>query len=144
MTAAVHCQFSKRERLVSRQLIETLFNGGGSRSMSAYPLRAVFLVREQAPGAAVADSRLPGGKGTYPAQLLLSVPKRRFRHAVDRNRVKRQLRECFRRHKQVLYDAVPPDRQVLLALVWLADSHRRTEQIEDAVKRLLQRISEKL
>ena len=41
-----------------------------------------------------------------PVQVAFSVPKRNFPRAVDRNRIKRQLRECYREHKNKLYDFV--------------------------------------
>ncbi len=41
-----------------------------------------------------------------PAQVAFSVPKKSFPHAVDRNRIKRQIRECYREHKNQLYDFV--------------------------------------
>jgi len=120
----------KRERMVSRKLIETLF-GGGSLSMAAFPLRVVFMKK----GRTEYDS---------PIEILISVPKKRFKHAVDRNRVKRQVREAYRHHKQQLYDALPADQQLLLAFVWLSDQHISTKEVEKRVCNLLQRMPEKL
>jgi len=85
--------FRKQERIVSKQLIETLFGKGSSQSLAAYPLRAVYMQTEHQEGHA-------------PVQILISVPKKRFKHAVDRNRVKRQVREAYRCHKQLLSDSV--------------------------------------
>ncbi|MBR4842270.1 MAG: ribonuclease P protein component [Bacteroidaceae bacterium] len=73
--------FDKSERLCSGKLTDRLFNEG-NRSVGSFPVRLVWL-------------ELPSGE-TGKVQVLLSVPKRRFRHAVDRNRVKRQLREFYR------------------------------------------------
>ena len=81
--------FRKKERIVSNLLIETLFEKGNSQSLAAYPLRAVFLKKERQQGHA-------------PVQILISVPKKRFKHAVDRNRVKRQIRESYRLQKELL------------------------------------------
>ena len=94
--------FPKQERIVSQKLIDELFTSGQSHSLTAFPLRAVFL------------------SGAAQLQLLLSVPKRRFKHAVDRNRVKRQLREAFRKNKQLLADALPDGQAVALAFIWMS------------------------
>ena len=99
--------------------------------MAAFPLRAVYRKQERTEGAA-------------PVQLLISVPKKRFHHAVDRNRVKRQVREAFRHHKQVLYDALSADSQLLLAFIWMADEHQPSSIVENKVVGLMRRISEKL
>ena len=128
----VHRQtFPKRERMVSQRLIDELFGGGHSSSLAAYPLRAVFLKKELQ-------------QGESPVQLLISVPKKRFHHAVDRNRVKRQIREGWRRHQQVLAEALPSNQQLLVALVWLSDQQLQTSEVENRVTNLIQRISEKL
>ena len=125
------CHFPKQERIVSRKQIEMLFGGGDSHSLAAFPLRAVYMIKERA-------------QGEPPVQILVSVPKRRFRHAVDRNRVKRQVREAYRHHKQALWQSVPDDRQLLLAFLWLSDSHLPTADIEQRVVRLVKCIAEKL
>ncbi len=117
--------------MVSKKLIDTLFGGGGSQSMTVFPLRAVYMNRER-------------GDGESPVQLLISVPKKRFKHAVDRNRAKRQIREAYRQHKQLVYDVQPSGRQLLLAFIWLSDQHWTTAVIDKRVKSLLQRVSEKL
>jgi len=121
----------KRERMVSRKLMETLFGGEGSQAMTAFPLRVVFMKKECVEGLA-------------PVQLLISVPKKRFKHAVDRNRAKRQIREAYRQHKQLLYDALPTSNQLLVAFLWLSDQHWPTQTIDKRVKGLMQRVSEKL
>lgn len=121
--------FPKREHIVSTRLIETLF-GSGSQSMAAYPLRAVFRL---------APRQLSG----VPVQVLLSVPKKRFKHAVDRNRVKRQVREAYRCHKQLLSDSVVEGKELLIAFIWLSDRHCPTEEVEKRVVSILQRIAKK-
>ena len=84
--------FRKRERMVSQRLIDDLFAGGSSHSVAAFPLRAVYKLRER-------------NDHEVPLQMLISVPKKHFHHAVDRNRVKRQVREAWRRHKSLLVES---------------------------------------
>ena len=122
--------FRKQERIVSHQLIETLFEKGDSQTLAAYPLRAVFLQTERQQGRA-------------PIQILISVPKKRFKHAVDRNRVKRQVREAYRHHKQLISDIIPDDKELLIAFIWLSDSHCPSIEVEKRMVSLLQRIAKK-
>lgn len=60
---------------------------GGSRSFSIFPLRVIWLPVEEL---------------DVQASILISVSKRRFKRAVKRNRIKRQIREAYRLNKQIL------------------------------------------
>ena len=119
--------FRKRERMVSNLLIEALFENGSSQSVSAFPLRAVYQTVERREGHA-------------PVQILISVPKKRFKHAVDRNRVKRQIREAYRRHKQLLWGALADHQEMLLGFIWLSDRHYPTSDVESRVVRILEKV----
>jgi ribonuclease P protein component len=77
--------FPKEERLCGQGRIAQLFAEG--RTASAYPVRAWALERDLSVGA------------TPPFRIAFAVPKRRFKQAVDRNRIKRQLREAWRHGK---------------------------------------------
>ena len=118
--------FRKRERIVSNLLIEALFENGNSQSVSAFPLRAVY-------------QTIARREGHGPVQILISVPKKRFKHAVDRNRVKRQIRETYRRHKQLLWEEMTDSQEMLLGLIWLSDRHYLTREVEARVIKILQR-----
>lgn len=76
----------KSERLDRKKVIEKMF-AGGSRSFSVFPLRVVYLPVEELEA---------------PVSILVSVSKRRFKRAVKRNRVKRQIREAYRMNKHGL------------------------------------------
>ena len=108
-----------------------LFGQSASKSLTAFPLRVVYNLRERQ-------------EGDEPVQMLVSVPKKRFHHAVDRNRVKRQVREAYRQRKQRLYDALPSDKALLVAFVWLSDRHLSTAEVTARVETLIQRLSERL
>ena len=117
--------------MVSLKLIEALFGGGCSQSVAAFPLRAVYMLSERQCDDA-------------PVQLLISVPKKRFHHAVDRNRVKRQVREAYRQHKDLLCQVVPEGQRLLLAFIWLSDEHRPSKEVEGRIVSLMRRIAEKI
>ena len=78
MSASEALTLSKKERICSRTLIEKLFNGGGSHSMTFFPLRVVYM-----PMTHEADE---DAWDKTQAQMLISVPKRYFKRAVKRNR----------------------------------------------------------
>ena len=84
--------------------------------------------------------------------MLISVPKRHLHCAVDRNRVKRQLREAYRLNKYIAIDAVAgynsersADNRLSLniALVWLSKEKFPTSEVEKKVRNLLHRAAEK-
>ncbi|RCS26228.1 ribonuclease P protein component [Polaribacter sp. WD7] len=78
----------KQERLKSRKLIEKLYQQGNS--VKTFPLRMVFLQTEHT--------------SKFPVQMGVSVPKRNFKLAVDRNRIKRLMRETYRLQKNIVYN----------------------------------------
>lgn len=123
--------FRKRERLCSVVAIERLFNGG-SRSFSAFPIRIVYRLEEKAENA-------------VNVQLLITVSKRHFHHAVQRNRVKRQIREAYRMHKDILQNAMNENPKALsIAFIWLDDTLWESSAIEKRVVSLLNRVAEKV
>lgn len=130
MPASPRNTFKKSERLCSRILMDRLFQGN-SHSVSAYPLRAVFLP--------VGTDEQQG------VSVLMSVPKKRFHDAVDRNRVKRQLREAYRKHKHALAEKMATREQgLLIAFIYVSAQIEPTAAIEKRMVRLLEKISEAL
>ena len=124
-------RFQKQERIVSQKLIEELFGGGQSHSMAAFPLRAVYMQKER-------QDR------SEPVKVLISVPKKRLHHAVDRNRAKRQIREAYRLQKQLLIDKIPEGQAIDISFIWLSDRPCATADISNKVRSLLERIAKKI
>lgn len=121
--------FPKPEHLCRKSEIEMLFSAG-SHSMTAYPLRAVYRAVPHNSGPAV--------------KVLLSVAKRRLRHAVERNRAKRQLREAYRHNKHTLLAVFPAGMGMHIAFVWLSEHPESSQKVSARVASLLQRISEQV
>ena len=126
---------SKHERIVSRKLTEQLFNSGQGQSLVAFPLRAVYMP--------VQKDIVPEQEDVA-VQVLMSVSKRHFKHAVDRNRIKRQLREAYRKNKHLLLGSLPQGQSVAVAFLWLSDGHLSSDNVEKRMKSLLHRIRERL
>ena len=82
--------FGKVERLCGEKTISSLFGGG--KSFVRYPLRLVYRFSEQS------DARAMVRREAV-CRMMVSVSKRIFKRAVKRNRVKRQIREAWRKEK---------------------------------------------
>lgn len=123
----------KEERLHGVKLTSRLFTGTGAHSMTVFPLRAVWLL-------------VPRMPGEPPVKMLVSVSKRHFKHAVDRNRVKRQVREAYRKHKHSLWDALrgKEEQALLLAFIWQDDKPLDSTRVEQKVIRLTRKLSERV
>lgn len=121
--------FKKSERMVCTTDIERLFSSG-SRSLSVFPVRAVFRQVDN---------------GVEPLMVLISVSKRHFHYAVNRNRAKRQMREAFRLHKEVLREPlIENGLRMHLALIWMSDSPQSSAKVTESVVCLLKLIAERL
>lgn len=102
--------------------------GGGNRSMAVFPLRAVYMA-------------VP--KGDVPVSILVSVPKRKFHRSVDRNRMKRQIREAYRCNKDLLWETMESRGESLaIAFICISDAPCETSMIRKSVVKILQRIRE--
>ncbi len=133
MAAAGRFTLGKEERICSKKLMDSLFGSGSSKALTAFPLRAVFMEADREAG----DPQV---------QMLVSVPKRYFKRAVMRNRVKRQVREAFRHQKDILSEAMKErqTRKLAVAFVWLDTHLHASEAVSQRVANLLMRIGERL
>ena len=82
--------FNKKEKLKSRKLIEQLFEDG--ETITQFPLKLFYLETSEDQ-----DTKI---------KVAVSVPKRNFKKAVDRNHIKRLMRENYRLNKQLIFNNI--------------------------------------
>ena len=121
--------FNKNERISAKKDIDHLFANG--KSFISYPLRVVYSCVESS------------GKGNI--SILISVPKRKFKRAVKRNRIKRLIREAYRLNKGGLRELVVNNNfSVLVGFIYLDDEVKEYHDIERGIKKALTLLEEKL
>lgn len=121
----------KKEKLCSTVAIDQLFGHGGlhtghSKSSIAFPIRAIW-------------RHNPRRSSDAPIQFLVSVPKKRLRHAVDRVTMRRRIREAFRllRHQYPM----PSDARVDVVFLYVANELIPYTRVENSMRRLLDKIA---
>ncbi len=126
MPASRHT-FSKDERLRSKKVIEKIIAEG--RSISQNPFRLNWVLTELTT--------------KFPAQLAIAVPKRFFKRAVDRNRIKRLVREVYRKNKSGMY-ALLESKQLQCALLFVYNGRTIPDygEVEKKILLTLQRFEE--
>ncbi len=126
----------KREKLCSRTAINALFSGG--RSVVAYPLRAVVVMKCCDDGATCSDA----GRHGIVAKFMITVPKKKIRTAVGRVLVRRRIREAYRLNRSILAQALQPAGCVAeIAFLYMDTSIADYATIEASMKKLLGKIS---
>lgn len=118
----------KKEKLCSCSDIDLLFGAAGADfSRLAFPLRAVARLN-------------PRRRSDAPVAFLISVPKRRLHHAVDRVTMRRRIREAYRlNHRDFTF---PEGTRIDLAFVYVADGLTPFAYIEKSMLKLLNALSE--
>ena len=118
--------FSKEERLSSRKLIEQVAKEG--KSFLVHPFKVITL-----------ETRFTTA---FPAQVMMTAPKKRFPRAVDRNRIKRLMREAYRKNKHTLYTALNEQNKKLgIMLIYVGAELPEYKLAEDKIILILQRLS---
>jgi ribonuclease P protein component len=103
----VHFTFSKEERLTGKTNIDQLFNDG--KSFNLFPFKVFYRLAEKS--------------AEPPARLLIAIPKKKVKHAVDRNRLRRLVREAYRLHKSDLITCLEQGSGPLhFALIYTTDN----------------------
>lgn len=119
---------SKEERLSWKRYIDLLFAKG--QSFVAFPLRVVYLPMEE--------------EALVPVSIMISVPKKKFKRAVKRNQIKRQVREAYRVRKYTLIDPLTEKkRQMLVAFLYIDKEIHPFANIEKAMTKALNILRDK-
>ena len=119
--------FRKNERLCSRKIIEDLALNG--KNINVPPIRLLW-----------SQSSL---NADVPVQATFSVPKRNFKDAVDRNRIKRRMREAYRKNKSSLYALISKDNmQYALLIIFTGKEIVSYFETEEKIKIILNRLVE--
>jgi len=117
---------SKNERLKSKKSIDRLFEEG--KFIGRFPVKMAYIVQE-----------LP--EGEKPSLFSVSVPKKNFKRAVDRNRIKRLFREAYRLNclslKEQLLDK---DKQLMLMFVYQGKEMPKLSDIEKSVVAIIDKL----
>jgi ribonuclease P protein component len=117
--------FPKNEKLCGEIRIGKLFAEG--EAFIAYPLRVVYKFSDKYDDSGV--------------KILISVPKKKFKKAVQRNRIKRLIREAYRHNKVTLMENCKRnDKSLQIAVIYLADKLPEYLVIDNKVKQALSKI----
>ena len=123
----MNVELNKKYKLCSHTIIKAIFEEG--KTIKQYPLRSIALAIEP-------DST----KAAF--QLVISVPKRNFKKAHDRNRIRRQLKEAFRLNKGILEEKlIEQKQQIALFLVYTEITQLEYKVLESKMKKLIQQIT---
>ncbi|MGE4567740.1 MAG: ribonuclease P protein component [Bacteroidales bacterium] len=128
MTPSPNHSFGKEERLCRQSAIQELFANG--KSFFSYPFRVVA-------------STLPNEEpfsNTMAARVLFSVPKRAFKRAVSRNRIRRRAREAYRKNRISCGDS-PLLQPINVAYIYIAKREEPYRQIEESIQKLNREIA---
>ena len=119
--------FKKEERLTSKKSFELLFNKG--KSFALPPYRFVWIKAE----------------ASDPVKLGISVPKKSFAKSVERNRIKRRIREAYRKNKHSLYELLKKKNlSIDLMILYTAKTELEYKEIEGKMIVSLLKLSEQI
>ena len=122
--------FSKSERLCSKILIEKLFKSGHTFYLE--PFKVFWL-------------ETPDLESVSNAQLLTGVSKKNLKKSVDRNKIKRRIKEAYRLNKQILYDTLEiNNKKFIIAILYTSKQINDFDYIQNKIILILQRLQKEI
>jgi len=121
--------YNKFEKLKSRKQIELLFAKG--KSISAFPVKVFYLPVDHTP--------------VHPVQVGVGVSARIFKKAVDRNTIKRRMREAYRLHKLPIHEhLVAQQKSVAVFILWIDKQMPTTAALQDLMPAVIEKLIKQL
>jgi len=133
----------KAEKLRHKQFIDPLFTSG--KKGYDFPLRLNWRIVTHEEAGKIFSDGLP--KGIAPVQMMITVPKKKRRHAVDRVLMRRRIREAYRLNRNFLFPLIaehPEIRTVSLSFIYIHNDNLPYQAIEPKMKRLLAKVAASL
>lgn len=79
-----------------------------------------------------------------PVRIGFSIPKKKFKKAVHRNRLKRQLRESWRLQKTHLYEVIPNEKQLHMFFIYTGDAEQSFDVLQHSVLKAIEQIKKQI
>lgn len=143
MPLSTGLKLPKSGRIHHRSLQEKLFASG--KKLHEYPLKAVWNTLTEDELRANFRDRVPDLIG--PLQVLVSVPKKKRRKAVDRVLMRRRIREAFRLNRATLMTAIGESghvRTMSVGIIYMKEENAPYAAIEEKMRKILTRLAEKV
>lgn len=124
--------FKKEERLNEKKLVQQVFKEG--KSFFKYPFKVFYLEYDK--------------PTSYPAKVMITVAKRNFKKAVTRNKIKRLIREAYRKNKYLLCDTNTNEnikcfKTYTIVLIYVGKEVVKYQEIEKKINLILQELKHK-
>ena len=123
-------KFLKKERLKSKKAIDHLFRL--RQSVHVYPLRLIW-------------GKIEPPLSSSPIQFAVSVPKKSFPLAVNRNRIKRIIREVYRLNKQAIYEKLE-NKEIQYGWIFIYTGHKEPafQELEIVLHKITKKVLKRL
>ncbi len=117
--------FCKEERLTNKKIINSIFTKGNSAFIYPFNVKWSFIE----------------SKSEFPLQILITIPKRNFKKAVDRNKLKRCIREAYRLNKNIFSNKViSNDKKIVFTLIYTEKEILNFKMIQEKIILVLHRL----